>query len=162
MRKFLFNIWMSIGTKFFLKTYSEWLKISHEQFAVDLREIVDFAFETYEPTLEDWVEITNNRFPDGVEGFKAAAYNYRIKLEAGMADDLGIGDAYRWGSDTAKAEQEALEAAKRGKKVLPGGILALGKTPEERRHTRLMERDDLLISNMVKEAAKGAGVDPIL
>lgn len=152
MKKFLFKL---------LKlNIDEWLSFGIAQYKPTLQNWVNVIFNTHEPTLEQWVEVTNKYFE--VEEFKAAAYNYRIKQEAAMADELGIGDAFRWGSETAKAEQEALEAARGRKKVLPGGILALGKTPEERRHARLMERDDLLITSMVKAKAAEVGVDPIL
>lgn len=120
----------------------------------NVESLLKFIMTTFQPSMADWVKVTNFYFGEDIDQFKYEAYQYRIKAEAEMADVLGIGDAYRYGSETAKAEQEALAAAK-GQRKLPSGLVALGKSREE----RMLERDDLLITNMVKKVAKESGTE---
>jgi hypothetical protein len=147
MKNWLLSLWISIGIRFFAPTFAAWVALGHTRFIV---------------TPTTWTNIGAKMFNLDVEEFKAAAYNHRIRQEAAIADEDGYGDAYRYGSDTAAAEQKALEEAKRGKKKLPGGLVKLGMSPEERRMAKMLENDDLLITNMVKQAAKKEKVEIVI
>jgi hypothetical protein len=143
--------WSELGLKKYLATWEAWVDFASDHFRSSLSDLIDYAFARYNPTLEEWVALTNDRFGEDIDAFKAAAYNYRIKQEAAAADSLGIGDRFRYGSEVAKAEQEALSQIGKPKTK----ILTLGKSTEE----RLLEREDLLITNMVKKAASEAKVE---
>jgi hypothetical protein len=159
--QFLKSLWIWIGLKYLFPTFESWFHFARKRFFVSFDDVMDIAFQTYEPSAEQWLQFMATHYGEDIDKFRAAAYDYRIKAEAGMAEELGLGLAYRWGSETAAAEQEALSQAKRPK-TLPSGIIVLGKTPQERREEEMAAREDLLISNLVKKKAKEEGVEPTL
>ena len=107
-----------------------------------------------------YLKIASKLFALQIEDLKYYAYEYHIRRESAAAERLNLVDEFKWGSKQAKTEEEVRVAMKKGVS-LEHTVPLIGKSTEERKFERLIARDDLLISNMVKKAAAGTGVEPV-